>query len=167
MTIRTFAVLMLGAGILPGCAENQSAGFTGIGAEPAAVARRSQPAQQALDPEFFDPASVPILRVSGAGNAADLATQANDLGGAAPPQAALLRIGGQDLALSVVEVSGRPYAVAKPVTPDRDISMPVDAQQGFARGAGVYTGCRVAGPAYRAGPSAQVVRSMAVPLDCS
>lgn len=158
-----FFVWILLAGLALGaaaCAPKQSAGFTGIGGEPATKAPdRAQTQVVAPATVIYTPSYVPQITAPAQKQSFEGQVQtAIAYGGTEPRRSVPVALGGSMLALSIVDVGGQDFAVVKPRGSG---AVPGRAASELQANAAVLTGCVPQGAA-RGGAA-----GIALPLDCS
>lgn len=153
----TLAVLSLGASA---CTSKQSAGFTGIGGEPATKAPDTTQTQVVAPATVvYTPSYVPQITAPAQQRSAEGQVQtAIAYGGTEPRRSVPVALGGSMLALSIVDVGGQDFAVVKPRGSG---AVPAGAASELQANAAVLTGCVPQGAAR--GDAA----GLALPLDCS
>ncbi len=165
---------MIGAGlamlVLAGCAasgQNQGVGFTGLGSEAALVSRSVQPDGTAsATPGALRP-DLPRRHVrANTANRLSQAELAIRNGGSFGRHAKRVTIGGETLALSIVDVNTTPFAVLR--APGALFSPAINPAAGAAlqSQARVLTGCAADSRAYFYGATPDRPVGLAVALYC-
>ncbi len=156
--------------VLAGCAgsgQNQGAGFTGLGSEAASVTRAAPPVGAAPEPVGVLLPDLPRRQVrANTANRLSQAELAIRKGGSAWGRAKRVRINGDKLALSIVQVNTTPFAVLR--APGALFSPAINPAAGAAlqAQARALTGCAADSRAYFYGASPDRPVGLAVALDC-
>ena len=153
---------------LAGCDSSrqyQSSGFSGIGSEAQIVTRSDS--RLALGSGTLH-ADIPVHYArSGSKSGYDQAEAAMRKGGGTAARAKKTRVGHQDLAISVVYVNDKPFAVVKPAPGIWVKAITPHTQQALRSDAKALTGCASGGGVYGDGPrNKQLFIALAMPLAC-
>jgi hypothetical protein len=165
MTLGVLAMGLFACGPDP-----EGVGFTGIGNDPVDVARSDPFNDPRLSTNTLQPAmksDLPVHRVSSnSTNPGVLAGAAIANAGKNGRSASSVRLGDEDALLSIVDVGGSRFLVARAPRGVFDKTLDASTDRRFVAAVAQLTGCFPQGGVYRGGKSKRQPQSLAVELSC-